>query len=58
MKRLAENGLTHREIAALLGMSHANVQVIERRAIAKLRKAAEKAGLKASDFLPLREPRT
>jgi len=33
---------THREIAAVLGISHGTVQNIERRALAKLRKYAER----------------
>jgi hypothetical protein len=32
---------THRDIAAALGLSHTNVQNIERRALAKMRRYAE-----------------
>jgi DNA-directed RNA polymerase sigma subunit (sigma70/sigma32) len=49
-------GLTYREIADRLGLSHARIQQIEARALAKMRKAAEKRGLRLEDVLGPRCP--
>ncbi len=47
-------GLDHRTIAKLLGMSHGTVQNIERRALEKMRRAAEANGLNLADWLGTR----
>ena len=46
-------GMTSREIAKLLGISHGTVQNIERRALAKMRAAAEKSGVGPEDLRDL-----
>ena len=43
-------GMTSREIAKILGISHGTVQNIERRALAKMRVAAEKSGVGPEDL--------
>lgn len=48
-------GLTHREIARLLGTSHGNVVNIERRALEKMRAAAEREGIEAADLFEVAE---
>jgi len=43
-------GMSSREIAKILGVSHATVQNIERRALAKMRAGAEKSGVSVDDL--------
>ena len=60
MKRLDYNGLTTREIAKILGIPRSTVMCIERRALIKMRRAAEREGLRAIDLFdaPEREDET
>ncbi len=46
-------GLDHRTIARLLGISHGTVQNIARRALAKMRRAAEREGVEVEDLWEL-----
>lgn len=43
-------GLTHREIAAILGISRTRVQQIESRAFEKIRREMRRAKLRPEDF--------
>ncbi len=49
-RKTLTGGLDHRTIAKLLGVSHGTVQNIERRALAKLRRAADADGLTELDL--------
>jgi DNA-directed RNA polymerase specialized sigma subunit len=46
--------MTHQEIADKLGVSRSMVNQYEKQALSKIRKALEKRGIKASDYLEVK----
>ncbi len=55
MKSEHAGGLSHRDIAKLLGMSHANVIIIEKRALKKMAAIAKKEGMMVAEMFAEKE---